>query len=151
MSAAATCFSAQEPALVGFAVTAALGLAVVSRRPRQQGTFATDAPRRPSTAPATIPALAWLNVRRFWPANRLAVVLLTIGIITALGVGAYAIKTRGEEGFGYDAVATLLLPYNGDAAADFGPDVLPIRMFAATHTDCTSLNASLSRPSLALT
>lgn len=126
--------------LVGFAVTAALGLAVVSRRPRQQGTFATDAPRRPSTAPATIPALAWLNVRRFWPANRLAVVLLTIGIITALGVGAYAIKTRGEEGFGYDAVATLLLPYNGDAAADFGPDVLPIRMFAATHADCTNLN-----------
>ncbi|HOG50755.1 MAG TPA: hypothetical protein PKY10_09210, partial [Lentisphaeria bacterium] len=106
--------------LIGFTVTAVLGLVVVSRRPRQQSLFATSS-SRPLTAPATISALAWLNVRRFWPANRLAVALLTIGIITALGVGAYAIKTRGEEGFGYDAVATLLLPYNGDAAADFGP------------------------------
>lgn len=128
--------------LLGFAATAVLGLAVIARRPRRQTTFAafTTAPGRQSAATASITALAWLNVRRFWPANRLAVILLTVGIVTALGVGSYAIKTRGEEGFGYAAVATLQLPYSGDATADFGPDVLPIRMFTATHADCTNLN-----------
>ena len=128
--------------LIGFAVTAVLGLAVVSRRPRRQAMFAAAkrTPGRLAAAPATVTALAWLNVRRFWPANRLAVVLLTVGIATALGVGSYAIKTRGEEGFGYAAVATLLLPYVGDATADFGPGVLPIRMYSATHADCTNLN-----------
>ena len=88
----------------------------------------------------TLRDLAWRNALRQLKRNRLLMLLLVIGLLLTLGIGGNAIRTAGEEGFGYQYVVTTSLPYTEDLQQQTSANLLPIRRFDASHADCTNLN-----------
>ena len=69
----------------------------------------------------------------------LCAALLVLGYLGTLGVGAFGIKSRGEDAFGYAYVATTLLPVVPDYDAPFPAGGLPVRVHAADRADCSNL------------
>ena len=84
--------------------------------------------------------LAWRTVWRRQSQSRPLVALLTLGITLTLAVGANAIRTRGEEGFGYQWVLSTALPYTGLLPGQDSGAVLPIRVHLASPADCGNLS-----------
>jgi hypothetical protein len=68
------------------------------------------------------------------------VALLTLGITLTLAVGANAIRTRGEEGFGYQWLLSTALPFTGPLPGQDSGKVLPIRVHLASPADCSNLS-----------
>jgi hypothetical protein len=65
--------------------------------------------------------------------------LLVLGIIGTLGVGAFGIKVRGEDGFSYEYVAQTAVAVVPSFDSPFPPGGLPVRVYQADHADCSNL------------
>lgn len=84
-------------------------------------------------------ALGTLSFFRRFRQYGLCVVLLVLGIIGTLGVGAFGIKVRGEDGFSYEYIAETALPVVPSFDAPFPAGGLPVRVYHADNADCSNL------------
>ncbi len=87
----------------------------------------------------TLCALGSLSFFRRFKQYRLCVVLLVLGMIGTLGVGAFGIKLRGEDGFGYEYIAQTSLPVVPSFDDPFPSGGLPVRVYQADSADCSNL------------
>lgn len=84
-------------------------------------------------------ALGTLTFFRLWGEYRRAVLLLILGFLGTLGVGAFGIKNRGEDGFSHAFVAETILPVVPPHDAPFPPGGLAVRVKDADSADCSNL------------
>jgi len=80
-----------------------------------------------------------LSCLRLGRQNMLCASLLILGYLGTLGVGAFGIKSRGEDAFGYTYVAQTLLPVIPEYDSPFPKGGLPVRIHAADRADCSNL------------
>ena len=125
--------------LTAFVVSAACAWAVMmlSVRRTSSNQIKLALPHSSSVRPAwRIGMLSFVRICRQYS---LCAVLLVLGYLGTLGVGAFGIKSRGEDAFGYQFVATTLLPVVPDYDAPFPAGGLPVRVHAADRADCSNL------------
>ncbi|MDD3118358.1 MAG: hypothetical protein PHQ27_04215 [Victivallales bacterium] len=87
----------------------------------------------------TLCALGSLSFFRRFKQYRLCVILLVLGMIGTLGVGAFGIKLRGEDGFSYEYIARTALPVVPSFDHPFPPGGLPVRVYQADSASCSNL------------
>ena len=87
--------------------------------------------------------LGTLSFLRRFKQYRLCIILLVLGIIGTLGVGAFGIKVRGEDGFSYEYVAQTAVPVVPSFDSPFPQGGLPVRVYQADSADCSNLLRAL--------
>ena len=70
---------------------------------------------------------------------RACIVILVLGFLGTLGVGAFGIKARGEDAFGWQFVMETILPVVPSTDRPFPDGVLPIRVFTNDSADCSNI------------
>ena len=123
---------------IAFGVTLVCSLAVIIFSFRLQSRkmryfIATSRP------PRSVFALATLSFFRRWGQYRLCTVLLVMGFLGTLGVGAFGIKSRGEDGFSFMYIAETALPVVPSYDAPFPLGALPVRVWQADSADCSNI------------
>lgn len=80
-----------------------------------------------------------LSFARRWGQYRVGAGLLVLGFLATLGVGAFGIKARGENAFGYAYVAETALPVVPPHDEPFPPGGLPVRVRYGDGADCANI------------
>ncbi len=70
---------------------------------------------------------------------RACIIILIFGFLGTLGVGAFGIKARGEDAFGWQFVMETILPVVPSTDHPFPDGVLPIRVFTNDSADCSNI------------
>ncbi len=122
-----------------FVVSAVCAWAVVMLSVRRTSSNQTKLALPHSSSVRPVWRIGMLSFVRLCRQYSLCAVLLVLGYLGTLGVGAFGIKSRGEDAFGYQFVATTLLPVIPDYDAPFPAGGLPIRVHAADRADCSNL------------
>ncbi len=125
--------------LISFAVSAACAWAVVMLSVRRTSSNHTKLALPHSACVRPVWRIGMLSFVRLCRQYSLCAVLLVLGYLGTLGVGAFGIKSRGEDAFGYAYVATTLLPVVPNYDALFPAGGLPVRVHAADRADCSNL------------
>ncbi len=125
--------------LIAFIVSAACAWAVVMLSVRRTSSNQTKLARPYSSLVRPVWRIGMLSFVRLCRQYSLCAVLLVLGYLGTLGVGAFGIKSRGEDAFGYAYVAATLLPVVPDYDAPFPAGGLPVRVHAADRADCSNL------------
>ena len=125
--------------LIAFAVSAACAWAVVMLSVRRTSSNQTKLALPHSSCVRPVWRIGMLSFVRLCRQYSLCAVLLVLGYLGTLGVGAFGIKSRGEDAFGYAYVATTLLPVVPNYDAPFPAGGLPVRVHAADRADCSNL------------
>jgi hypothetical protein len=125
--------------LIAFVISAACAWAVVMLSVRRTSSNQTKLARPLSSCVRPVWRIGMLSFVRLCRQYALCAVLLVLGYLGTLGVGAFGIKSRGEDAFGYSYVATTLLPVVPDYDAPFPAGGLPVRVHAADRADCSNL------------
>ena len=84
-------------------------------------------------------ALGTRSFFRRWGQYRVCMILLTLGFLGTLGVGAFGIKNRGEDAFSYEYVAETVLPVVPAYDEPFPPDGIAVRVKYADSADCSNI------------
>jgi ABC-type antimicrobial peptide transport system permease subunit len=124
--------------IIAFAATFCSALAILAvslRMPVRKPRFYIPGSR----AIQSLCALGTLSFFRRFRQYGLCVILLLLGIIGTLGVGAFGIKVRGEDGFSYEYIAETALPVVPSFDAPFPAGGLPVRVYNADSADCSNL------------
>lgn len=69
----------------------------------------------------------------------LCILLLVLGMIGTLGVGAFGIKVRGEDGFSYAYIAQTEVPVVPSFDSPFPTGGVPVRVYQGDSADCSNL------------
>ena len=125
--------------LIAFIISAACAWAVVMLSVRRTSSNQTKLARPHSSLVRPVWRIGMLSFVRLCRQYSLCAVLLVLGYLGTLGVGAFGIKSRGEDAFGYAYVATTLLPVVPNYDAPFPAGGLPVRVHAADRADCSNL------------
>ncbi|MBR4418170.1 MAG: ABC transporter permease [Victivallales bacterium] len=70
---------------------------------------------------------------------RACIIILVLGFLGTLGVGAFGIKARGEDAFGWQFVMETILPFVPSTDQPFPDEVLPVRVFTNDSADCSNV------------
>ena len=70
---------------------------------------------------------------------RACIIILILGFLGTLGVGAFGIKARGEDAFGWQFVMETILPFVPTTNQPFPDEVLPVRVFTNDSADCSNI------------
>jgi len=81
-------------------------------------------------------ALSFLRRLRHY---RACIIILIFGFLGTLGVGAFGIKARGEDAFGWQFVMETILPFVPSTDQPFPDEVLPVRVFTNDSADCSNV------------
>ena len=81
-------------------------------------------------------ALSFLRRLRHY---RACIIILVLGFLGTLGVGAFGIKARGEDAFGWQFVMETILPFVPSTDQPFPDEVLPVRVFTNDSADCSNV------------
>ena len=81
-------------------------------------------------------ALSFLRRLRHY---RACIIILILGFLGTLGVGAFGIKARGENAFGWQFVMETILPFVPSTNQPFPDEVLPVRVFTNDSADCSNV------------
>ena len=84
-------------------------------------------------------ALATLSFFRRLGQYKICMVLLILGFLGTLGVGAFGIKNRGEDAFLYEYIAETVLPVIPSHEEPFPPDAIAVRVYDADSADCSNI------------
>ncbi len=84
-------------------------------------------------------SLGTVSFFRYWGQYRLCMILLLLGFLGTLGVGAFGIKSRGENAFSYQYVAETYLPVIPSYREPFPSGGLAVRVKMAESTDCSNI------------
>ena len=127
------------PYFISFIVSAVCAWAVVMLSVRRTSSNQTKLALPHSSCVRPVWRIGVLSFVRLCRQYSLCAVLLVLGYLGTLGVGAFGIKSRGEDAFGYAYVATTLLPVVPDYDAPFPAGGLPVRVHTADRADCSNL------------
>ena len=86
--------------------------------------------------PVRLGALSFLRRLRHY---RACIIILVLGFLGTLGVGAFGIKARGEDAFGWQFVMETILPFVPSTDQPFPDEVLPVRVFTNDSADCSNV------------
>lgn len=84
-------------------------------------------------------ALGLLSFLRRFGEYRYCLILLLLGFLGTLGVGAFGIRLRGEDAFSHRYVAETVLPVVPAHDRPLPEGVLPVRVYQADDSDCSNL------------
>jgi hypothetical protein len=125
--------------LTAFIISAVCAWAVVMLSVRRTSSNQTKLALSHSSSVRPVWRIGMLSFVRLCRQYSLCAVLLVLGYLGTLGVGAFGIKSRGEDAFGYQFVAMTLLPVVPEYNAPFPAGGLPVRVHAADRADCSNL------------
>ena len=125
--------------LIAFVISLVCAWLVVTLSVRRSSSNQTKLARPHSSLVRPVWRIGMLSFVRLCRQYSLCAVLLVLGYLGTLGVGAFGIKSRGEDAFGYAYVATTLLPVVPDYDAPFPAGGLPVRVHAVDRADCSNL------------
>ena len=84
-------------------------------------------------------ALGTRSFFRRWGQYRMCMILLVMGFLGTIGVGAFGIKNRGEDAFDHAYVAETVLPVVPAHDEPFPPGGFPVRVKYADSADCSNI------------